>query len=419
VAEEKRPFQGLKVLDFTWGGVGPFQGNFLAYYGAMVVRIESGLRPDVTRQGGNINPKALEKHAEELKDPRKRLEFGPAFAVTHPVKKYGMSLNLNNPKAVEIFKKLAKWADVFVESFTMGTLEKWGLGWEDLHKINPRLIMQRTNGYGHTGSMASQPGYGQTVTSLTGFYTITGWPDRLPVPISSFYTDHLSPLFGGLALMAAIDYQQRTGEGQCIDQSQIESGINYLAPLVLDYSANGRELALRGNSSPCAAPHGAYRCQGEDRWVAITVQTDQEWTSFCRVVGNPPWTKDIKFATLDGRIKNSAELDRYVNQWTEKHTAEQVMTLLQHQGVAAGVVATAQDSEADPQLAAYDFFHEIEHPYLGKQKFFHPPAFTLSDAKAELHRPVFLGEHTEYICKKVLGIPAADYDIMKKEGVFD
>jgi benzylsuccinate CoA-transferase BbsF subunit len=417
--EEKRPFEGLKVLDFTWGGVGPFQANFLAYYGAMVVRIESASRPDVTRQGGNVNPRTAEKYAEQLKDPRTRLEFGPAFAVTHPVKKYGISLNLNNPKAVEIFKKLARWADVFVESFTTGTLEKRGLGYEDLKKINHRLIMHRTCGYGHTGSMASQPGYGQTVTSLTGFYTITGWPDRNSVPISSFYTDHLSPLFGGLALITAIDYQQRTGQGQCIDQSQIESGINYLSPLVLDYSANQRELALRGNKSPCAAPHGAYRCQGIDRWVAITVPTDSEWESFCKVVGNPAWTKDAKFSTIEGRVNNSDELDGHVNKWTGSYTAEQVMTMMQKEGVAAGVVATAQDSEADPQLAAYDFFHEIEHPYLGKQKFFHPPAFTLSDAKAELHRPVFLGEHTEYICTEILGIPADDFNSLKKEGVFD
>lgn len=417
--ENKRPFEGLKVLDFTWGGVGPFQGNWLAYYGAMIVRIESALRPDVTRQGGNVNPKLMEKFAEELKDPRKRLEFGPAFAVTHPVKKYGMSLNLNHPRAVEVFKQLAKWADVFIESFTTGTLEKRGLGWEDLHKINPRLIMHRTCGYGHTGSMASQPGYGQTVTSLTGFYTIAGWPDRLPVPVSSYYTDHLSPLFGGLALMAAIDYQQRTGQGQCTDQSQIESGINYLSPLVLDYAVNHREMALRGNSSPCAAPHGAYRCKGEDRWVAITVPTDKEWESFCKVVGNPAWTKDAKFSTLDGRIKNSAELDEHVNQWTANHTAEQVMNMMQKEGVAAGVVANAQDSESDPQLAVYDFFREIEHPYLGKQKFFHPPAFTLSDATAEVHRPVQLGEHTEYLCKEVLGMPAGEFESMKKEGVFD
>ncbi len=416
----KRPFEGLKVLDFTWGGVGPFQANFLAYYGAMVVRIESASRPDITRQGGNMNPQLMEQFAAELKtDPRKRLEFGPTFAVTHPVKKYGISLNLNNPQAIEIFKKLARWADVLVESFTTGTLEKWGLGYEELKKINPRLIMHRTAGYGHTGSMAGQPGYGQTVTSLTGFYTITGWPDRPPVPISSFYTDHLSPLFGGLALLTAIDYQQRTGQGQCIDQSQIETGINYLSPLILDYSANGRELKLRGNSSPCAAPHGAYRCRGEDRWVAITVQTDKEWEGFCEVVGSPDWTKDARFATIGGRIDNSDELDKYVNAWTSQHTAAQVMTMMQQKGVAAGIIATAEDSEKDPQLAVYDFFHEIEHPYLGKQKFFHPPGFTLSDTAAELHRPVFLGEHTEYICTEVLGIPAADFKRMAKEGVFD
>lgn len=417
--EEKRPFEGLKVLDFTWGGVGPFQANFLAYYGAMVVRIESAARPDVTRQGSNVNPKLIEKFAEAFKDPKTRLEFGPAFAVTHPVKKYGISLNLNKPEAVEIFRKLAKWADVFVESFTTGTLEKRGLGYEDLKKINPRLIMHRTCGYGHTGSMASQPGYGQTVTSLTGFYTITGWPDRLSVPISSFYTDHLSPLFGGLALITAIDYQQRTGRGQCIDQSQIESGINYLSPLVLDYAVNQRELALRGNSCPYASPYGAYRCQGSDRWVAITVQTDKEWESFCRVVGSPDWTKEAKFSTIEGRVNNSDELDGYVNAWTGNHTAEQVMEMMQSAGVAAGVVATAEDSEKDPQLAAYDFFHEIEHPYLGRQKFFHPPGFTLSETKAELHRPVFLGEHTEYICTEILGIPPDDFKKMAKEGVFD
>ena len=412
---EKRPFEGLKVLDFTWGGVGPFQANFLAYYGAMVVRIESASRPDVTRQHGNVNP----RKAGKLDDDKTYLEYGPAFAVTHPVKKYGMSLNLNRPEAIEIFKKLATWADVFVESFTTGTLEKRGLGYDVLKELNPRLIMHRTCGYGHTGTMASQPGYGQTVTSLTGFYTIAGWPDRKSVPISSFYTDHLSPLFGGLALMTAIDYQQRTGQGQCIDQSQIESGINYISPLVLDYAVNRRTLPLNGNKCAYASPHGAYRCKGDDRWVAITVLTDQEWEGFCKVVGNPAWTKEEKFATLDGRVKNSGEIDKHVNEWTAEYTPEQVMEIMQKEGVAAGVVATAQDSEADPQLKAYDFFREIEHPYLGKQKFFHPPGFTLSDATAELHRPVFLGEHTEYICKDILGIADDDFSRMQQDGVFD
>jgi benzylsuccinate CoA-transferase BbsF subunit len=414
---DPRPFTGLKVLDFTWGGVGPFQANFLAYYGATVIRVESGARPDITRQGGAMNP-ALAGKWDKV-DKRTQLEYGPTFAVTHPAPKLGMSLNLKHAEGAAIFKKLVAWADVLVESFVTGMLEKYGLGYEALKKVNPRLVMHRTCGYGHSGPMASTPGYGQTVTSFTGFYTIAGWPDRTSVPVSSFYTDHLSPLFGGLALLAAIDHQQRTGEGQCIDQSQIETGINYMAPLVLDYTVNGREPALRGNTSDIAAPHGVYRCRGVERWVAITVQTDEEWDAFCAVLGDPDWTQDERFATLAGRIKHREELDGRVNGWTANFTPEQVMAMLQENGVGAGVVATAEDSEADPQLKAYDFFREIDHKYLGPQKFFHPPGFTLSDAVAEVTRPVYLGEHTEKICKEFLGMSDAEYARLDGEGAFD
>jgi benzylsuccinate CoA-transferase BbsF subunit len=406
---DKKPFEGLKVLEFTWGGVGGFEANFLGYYGAMIIRIESASRPDVTR-----SPMGPVKPGEPGS-----LDKGPTFAVTHPVKKYGISLNLNNPKAIDIFKKLIGWADVLVESFTTGTLEKRGLGYEDLKKINPRIIMLRSCGYGHTGPMASQPGFGQTVTSYTGFYRITGWPDRPPVPISSFYTDHLAPLGGGLALIAAVDYQRRTGQGQCIDQSQIETGINFLAPVVMDYSVNGRELALIGNKNVRAAPHGAYPCKGNDRWVAIGVFTDEEWTSFCRVIGNPAWTQDQRFGTLDGRVKNSDEIDKLVGEWTTRFTTEQVMAMMQDAGVAAGVVANAQDSEQDPQLKEYDFFRELDHPYMGKLNFYHPPGFTLSNATAELHRPTLLGEYTKFVCTELLDIKDDEFEQMKKEGVFD
>jgi benzylsuccinate CoA-transferase BbsF subunit len=406
---EKRPFEGLKVLDFTWGGVGPFQANFLAYYGAMVVRIESASRPDVTR------------HSHGLSEGKEfpSLERGPVFALTHPVKKYGIDLNLGNPKAVEIFKRLVVWSDVLIESFTTGTMEKYGMGYEDLKKINPKIIMHRTCGYGHSGPMASQPGFGQTVTSMTGFYAISGWADRQSVPISSFYTDHLSPLFGGLALIAAIDYQRRTGQGQCIDQSQVETGINYLAPVVLDYTVNHRDLKLKGNSSELAAPHGTYRCKGEDRWVAIGVFSDEEWNKFCKVLGNPDWSKEEKFSSLSRRINHSDELDKLVNAWTANFTAEQAMAMLQDAGVAAGVVATAQDSEEDPQLKEYDFFHEIDHPYLGKRNFYHRPGFTLSDAVAERSRPTYLGEYTEYVCTNILGISDVEFVKLMQEGVFD
>lgn len=404
----KRPFEGVHGIDLTFSGAGPFIINFLAYYGATIIRVESASRPDPVRYARGYS-----------KGEETSLEKGPVFAVTHPVKKLGISLNLKHPKAMAIFKKLVAWADIALENFTTGALERMGLGYEELKKVKPNIILFRSNGYGHTGPWANQPGFGQTVTSITGMHGITGWSDRPPVPISSFYTDHLSPLYGALTMVAALDHLRRTGEGQCIDLAQVEAGINYLTPVILDYTVNGRELAMKGNKCDYAAPHGAYRCKGDDRWVAIAVQTDEEWDSFCRVLENPEWTREARFRTLSGRVQNSDELDRLVEAWTINFTAEQVMAMLQAAGVSAGVVATAQDSEEDPQLKHYDFFHELDHPFMGKQKFYHPPGFKLSESPAELGRPPLIGEYNDYICTKILGMSDEEFTQLVQEGVFD
>jgi benzylsuccinate CoA-transferase BbsF subunit len=415
---EKRPFEGINFLDFTWAGVGPFTGNFLTYYGATTIRVESASRPDPIRTGG---PGPIPEEQAKKEGPSKYpwLEYGPTFSVTHPVKKYDITLNLKIPKAVDVFKRLVAWADVIVENFTTGVMERLGLGYDELKKIKPSIIMHRTNGFGHTGPMASMPGLGMTVTALTGMHGISGWPGQPPVPVSSFYTDHLAPLFGGLTLISAINYMRRTGKGQCIDHSQVEAGINYMAPVVLDYAVNKRELALTGNKSAYAAPHGAYPCKGDDRWVGIGVYTDEEWDSFCQVIENPAWTKDAKFSTLSNRVKNSDELDRLVGEWTINFTAEQVMAMMQANGVSAGVVANAQDQEEDPQFQHYDFFREREHPYLGKHKFHHPPGFKLSEAPAEVSAPSLLGEHTEYVCTEILGMSKEEFTQLMQEEVFE
>jgi benzylsuccinate CoA-transferase BbsF subunit len=407
--EDKKPFEGLKVIDFTWSGAGPFIINFLAYYGATVLRIESSSRPDPVRHGFGY----------KIAGPG-GLESGPVFAVTHPVKKLDLGLNMKQPKSIGMFKKLVAWSDVVMENFTTGAVERMGLGYEDLKKIKKNIIMFRSNGFGHSGPLAAQPGFGMTVTSIAGFHGIVGWPDRPSVPVSRFYTDHLSPLMGAVMLLTAVDYWQRTGEGQCIDLSQVEAGINYLGPVILDYTANGRKsVKLVGNHCDYAAPHGAYRCKGEDRWVAIGMRTDEEWECFCDLIGNPAWTLDPKFDTLGNRVKNADELDKFVNEWTKDFTAEQVMTMLQDNGISAGVVATAQDAENDPQLKHYNFFQEIDHPFLGPMKFYHPPGFTLSDAKAQLGRPPIIGEDNEYVCKEILGMSKTDIEQLLKEGVLE
>jgi benzylsuccinate CoA-transferase BbsF subunit len=298
-------------------------------------------------------------------------------------------------------------------------MDKLGLDYEGLKKVNPEIIMMRTCGYGHTGPMADQPGFGSILTAVTMMDGIVGWPDRAPVPPSTYYTDQLSPLYAALAIMVALDYRRRTGKGQYIDHAQIEAGLNYVTPLVLDYEVNGRELALKGNKCDYAAPHGVYRCQGDDRWVTIAVITDEEWQSFGRVLGNPDWTKDSRFATTAGRMENSDELDRRVEEWTVNFSPEQVMKMLQEAGVGAGVVSNAKDMDEDSQLNHYNFYREFDHPYLGKLRYYHPSGIKLSAVEAEVRRPVLVGEHTDYVCTEILGMSQDEIDRLRQKGVFD
>jgi benzylsuccinate CoA-transferase BbsF subunit len=409
---DKKPFEGIKVIELCWSGVGPFTANLLAHYGATMVRVESATQPDPIR---------LFWAYTDVKRPDEpnALERSMYFPFSHPAPKYGMSLNLKHPRAVGLFKKLVEWADVVVESFPTGRVEKLGLAYDDLVKVKPDIIMLRTCGYGHTGPMAEQPGFGMTIGAVSGMCTIAGWPDLGPVPLSSYYTDQLSPLMAMASLVAAVDYHRRTGKGQCIDHSQIEAGLTYLAPVLLDYTVNKRNLTLTGNKCSYAAPHGVYPCKGEDRWVAIAVTNDIEWKSFCNVVENPEWTKDPKFGTMENRIANSDELDQHVASWTINFSSEHVQATLQGVGVGAGVVKDSKDVAEDPAWNHYEFNRELDHPYIGKKKFYHPPAMKLSNAPPDVGRPVLIGEHNDYVCTKILGLSDDEFVELLVDGVFE
>jgi benzylsuccinate CoA-transferase BbsF subunit len=256
---------------------------------------------------------------------------------------------------------------------------------------------------GHTGPYANHPGFGYHLSALAGFSHITNWPDRQP-PWLGPYTDYIAPHFNALAILAALDYRRRTDKGQYFDMSQYETGVHFLAPLILDYVVNQRVANRMGNHSSNAAPHGAYRCRGEDRWCAIAVFTDEEWQSFSKVIGNPTWTNDARFATLPARKGSEAELDRLVEEWTINRSAEEVMTMMQVAGVAAGVLQTGEDLlEHDPQLKHRRSFRELDSPEIGK--YYAPgPPFVLSKSSYELRRAPLLGEHNEYALKEILGI---------------
>jgi crotonobetainyl-CoA:carnitine CoA-transferase CaiB-like acyl-CoA transferase len=409
--DNKKPFEGVKVVQLCWAGVGVYTCNYLSHYGATTIRVETSTRPDPVRL---FAPFAPTKPGEPL-----GLERSAFFTITHTAPEMGISLNFKQPEALEIFKKLVKWADVVAEGFPAGVMDKQGLDYEGLKKINPNIIMFRTCGYGHTGPMADQPGFGSILTAVTMMDNIVGWEDRPPIPPSTYYTDQLSPMYASLAIMAALDYRRRTGKGQYIDHSQVETGLNYMTPLILDYQVNHRELKPKGNKSDYAAPHGIYRCKGEDRWVAIAVTNDEEWQSFAKAIGSPKWALDNKYAKAADRVKNSDVLDKLVESWTINYPPEAVEEMLQKAGVGAGVVANAQDIDEDPQMNYYNFYREIEHPYVGKLRYYHPAPIKLSAVETAVGRPVLLGEHTDYICTKILGMSQNEVDKLRQKGAFE
>ena len=408
----KKPFEGVKIVQLCWAGVGVYTLNYLSHYGATTIRVETSTRPDPVRLFAPFAPTA--KEGEPV-----GLDRSAFFSITHNAPELGITLNFKQPEAIEIFKKLAAWADVVGEGFPTGVMDKLGLDYEGLKQVNPEIIMMRTCGYGHTGPMADQPGFGSILTAVTMMDTITGYPDRPPVPPSTYYTDQLSPMYASLAIMAALDYRRRTGKGQYIDHAQIEAGLNYMTPLILEYQVNNRELALKGNKCDYAAPHGIYRCQGEDRWVAIAVMTDEEWQSFVKAIGSPEWTLKPEYATATGRIADSDEIDQRVAEWTANYPPEKVQELLQKAGVGAGLVANARDLDEDPQMSYYNFYRELDHPYMGKLRYYHPDPIKLSAVEADIQRPVLLGEHTDQICTEILGMTPGEVDSLREKGVFD
>ncbi|MDP2917038.1 MAG: CoA transferase [Dehalococcoidia bacterium] len=402
----RQALEGVKVLEIAFIGVTPMTCKLLADQGAEVVRIESKTRLDYLRTSG------------PYVDGIVSIEHSPTTPSLHS-NKYGITLNLKHPKGIEIAKKLAAWADVVANGFTTGTLEKMGLGYDDLKKDNPDLIMFSCNTFGRTSPLSSFPSTGIQITGLTGLSQITGWPDRGPSAIG-YYTDFCVPHFNFASVLAALDYRRRTGKGQHLDLSHIETSIYCLAPAIMDYAVNGREFRRQGNRSPSAAPHGAYQCKGEDRWCAIAVSTDEEWASFCKVIGNPEWTEDPKFSTLLNRKRNEYELDRHVEEWTMSRTAHEVMKLMVAAGISAGVVQNGEEVFKDPQLAHYGFQQMMFYPGMHKEYPTQLPFGRLTKTPVKARRPSpMLGEHTDYICTQILGIPDEEFVQLMADGVFD
>jgi benzylsuccinate CoA-transferase BbsF subunit len=280
--------------------------------------------------------------------------------------------------------------------------------------------MLRQSGFGSQGPNSRQPAFGMILAAMAGIPNFIGWPDRGPLPIGvSAYTDCISPRFAAASLIAALDHRRKTGRGQLLDISQFETALSFIMPAILDFKANGREPFHQGNSSPGAAPHGVYPCQGQDSWCAIAVSDDKQWDSLCREMGQPDLADDPRFNTFLLRKEHAEELDRILGEWTANFTSEEVMQRLQAAGVPAGMVKNVAEIYTDPQLRQRNLFWKIQHPEMGD--FTHlGEGFSLSKTPARVYSPSpRLGEHTEYILTQLLGMSDEEFADLVGTGVFE
>jgi benzylsuccinate CoA-transferase BbsF subunit len=396
--------KGIKILEFSWVIAGPLVGKYFADNGATVVRLESSKRLDMLRT------------SEPFKDGVPGIDRAGIWAF-YGANKLNMALDLKNPKSRTIVNKLIEWADVVTENFAPGKIEQMGLGYEDLKKIKQDIIMMRISIQGQTGPHCKHPGYGVLAAGLAGVTGLTGWPDRVPSTPVAGYTDVILPRFAATMILAALNYRQRTGKGQCLDLSQFESTQAFLAPALLDYTVNGRVASRQGNCSPSASPNNAYPCQGQDRWCVLSVETEDQWESLCKVLGKTEVASSKGFAGDLERKQHESDIDGMIRDWTLRHTPEEAVEMLQRAGVPAGIVQNGKDLIADPQLARS--FWTLNHSVMGPTVHL-GQAFTFERTDGNPCTPApCLGQDTELVCREILGYSDGEFVGFLSEDLFE
>jgi crotonobetainyl-CoA:carnitine CoA-transferase CaiB-like acyl-CoA transferase len=397
-------FAGLRIVDFTWAAAGPITTRHFGDYGATVVKIESSKHPDSLRVG------------PPFVDGKPGINRSGFFAQFNP-NKLSVTIDMTNPVGRDLTRKLIlEWADVLVDSFTPRVMPGWGLAYESLSQTRPDLIMLSTCMQGQTGPYRDYAGFGDQGAALSGFFMLNGWPDRDPATPNGAYTDMATPHFGATALLAALDYRARTGRGQHIDVSQIECGVQFLAPQVLDFTVRNHVPHRMGNRSLRDAPHGVFPVSGDDAWIAIVCQTDAQWHTLVQLMGSPGWAADAGLRGAAGRLAGQDELERRLAEWTAPQAGDALQRRLLEAGVPAGVAYPTLDVFDDPQLVHRRHFVPLGHPEMGEWKY-DELGFKLPDSPSRLRTAApQLGQHTELVLKNFLGLSDAEYQALEDAG---
>jgi crotonobetainyl-CoA:carnitine CoA-transferase CaiB-like acyl-CoA transferase len=427
-----RALDGVRVLDLTWLQVGPQATRLLATFGAQVIRIEWRERkaldflrytppyaPDHARaDGGRVQGVTRGRGSPGNYDR------GAYFNNTNPGK-YGITLNLNHPKGRDLLRRMVRDANAICENFSPGQMDKWDLGYDELRKIKPGIIYLQTTGLGKAGVYKDYVSYGPTAQAFSGLSFLSGLPEQdHPAGWGYSYLDHSPGYFGAILLMAAIRRQRLTGAGCYLDLSQCETGLMLSGTSLLEHQITGKPTARYGNRMPFLAwsPHGAYRCSGEDNWIAISIQSDEQWRALTDEMGSPPWALDTRFATAAGRRQYENDLDHNLTSFTAGCDRYDLMNRLQARGIPAGVVQKASDRfDRDPQLKARAYYVDLPQSEIGTWPVEGFPA-KLSRSPAEVggmtgRAAPRLGEDNAFVYGELVGLSAAEMSALAEDGV--
>jgi crotonobetainyl-CoA:carnitine CoA-transferase CaiB-like acyl-CoA transferase len=379
--ESPLPLEGVKILDLFWVLAGPGATRMLADYGATVVRVESTRHVDTLRV---IPPYQFSNPNAE----------GAGGFQSANANKLGMTLDITEPRGREIFLDLVRWADVVTESFAPGVMAQYGLSYEDLSAVKPEIIMISSCLMGQTGPWRDFTGFGNLAAAVTGFQDLSSRPGRAPSGPHGAYTDFIGVRYNAIAILAALEHRDRTGEGQYIDQSQAESGLHFLAPAYLDYTVNGSAGAASANKDLVCSPHGCFPCAGDDRWVAIAVRTDAEWQQLCKL---------IEAGDLVANRADAERVDDAIADWTRIREVDEVVAALQAQGIPSHGISDMPTLYEDAQLRHRDHFIEMEHEIYQTT---HVESSRLKFSRSRAKRPeraLSFGRDNQVVLGEILG----------------
>ncbi|HUZ03601.1 MAG TPA: CoA transferase [Thermomicrobiaceae bacterium] len=392
------PLDGVRVIDAATLMAAPWSASYLGEFGADVIKIEQPKIGDHQRRWGT-----------------KRNGI-PLMWKSLSRNKRSITLDLRRPKGAEIFRRLIETADVLIENFRPGTLERWGLGPDELLALNPKLVILRVTGYGQTGPYSSQPGFGTLAEGFSGFSHVVGEADGPPTLANLPLGDGIAGLTGAYAVMVALfGRANNNGRGQVIDLSLYEPLFRLLEPALIDYDQLGVAQGRIGNRSAHVAPRNTYRC-GDGQWVSLSGSTQTIWERLCSAMGRPELATDPRFSSNELRIENVEALDAEIGAWMALHPRSEVIATMNSAEVAVGPINDIPTIFADPHFAAREDLVEVEDPDFGTMRLANVvPRLSATPGRIRSTGPA-MGAHTDEVLTE-LGIGPAEIAALREEGV--